>query len=46
MKIQEKSNGQFVVTIPKNLAKAKGWKGGQEVEWRVADDGSLKVEEV
>lgn len=46
MKVQKKPNGQFVLTIPKNLANAKGWEGGQEVEWKINNEGNLEIEEV
>jgi len=45
MKIQEGSNGQKLITIPRELFKAMGWKKGQELEWSVIDDRSLKLEE-
>lgn len=46
MIIQERPNGQKVITIPKNLANAKGWEGGQEVEWKINDKGNLELEEL
>ncbi len=45
MKIQEKSNGQKVITIPKHLAEAKDWEKGQEVEWKINGKGNLELEE-
>jgi hypothetical protein len=45
MKVQEKPNGQKVITIPKNLANAKGWEKGQEVKWKINDRGNLELEE-
>jgi hypothetical protein len=46
MKVQEKPNGQFVITIPKHLANAKDWEGGREVEWKINDKGNLELQEV
>ncbi|WEL23197.1 AbrB/MazE/SpoVT family DNA-binding domain-containing protein [Candidatus Nanohalovita haloferacivicina] len=45
MKVQEKPNGQFVLTIPKRLANAKNWEDGQEVEWKLNSNGKLELEE-
>jgi bifunctional DNA-binding transcriptional regulator/antitoxin component of YhaV-PrlF toxin-antitoxin module len=33
MKLQIKSNEQAVITVPKHLRKAKGWEGGEEIEF-------------
>ena len=46
VKIQERSNGQFVVTVDKSLAEAMDL-GGAEAEWSVesGDRLSLKVVE-
>jgi antitoxin component of MazEF toxin-antitoxin module len=34
-------NGQVHVTIPKAIAKAKGFKHMQEVEWKIDNIGQL-----
>lgn len=45
MKLQEKPNDQYVITVPKNLVNAKGWKKGQDLEWKINDKGNLELEE-
>lgn len=41
MKLQVKSNGQAVITVPKSMRKAKGWEDGQELEWELGNSGEL-----
>ena len=41
VKVQRMPNGQFMVTIPKALAEAMGIRGGEMVEWSVADGDLL-----
>ncbi|MFB6200104.1 MAG: hypothetical protein ABEJ83_04445 [Candidatus Nanohaloarchaea archaeon] len=36
---------QYVVTVPQELRKAKGWEKGQELQWCFNDDGKLTLEE-
>jgi bifunctional DNA-binding transcriptional regulator/antitoxin component of YhaV-PrlF toxin-antitoxin module len=43
MKLQMKPNGQAVITIPKKLRKAKGWKDKEELEWNLNNQGSLEL---
>lgn len=44
MKLQKNpSLENYYITIPNNLRKAKGWQKGEELEWEVQDDGSLKL---
>lgn len=38
-------NNQAVITVPKNLRKAKDWKDGQELDWKINDRGNLELEE-
>ena len=45
-KLQVKSNGQAVITIPKNMRKAKDWKDGQELGWKINNEGNLELEEI
>jgi antitoxin component of MazEF toxin-antitoxin module len=44
VRIQQKSNGQYVVTIPKQLAEAYNIEQGQEAEWDVHSGSALKLE--
>jgi antitoxin component of MazEF toxin-antitoxin module len=44
VKIQEGSNGQRLVTIPRDLAKAMGLEKGQEVEFKVKNSETLELE--
>ena len=41
--VQEGSNGQRLVTIPRQLAKAMGWEKGEEVEFEVKDQETLEL---
>lgn len=43
VKIQEGSNGQRLVTIPRELAKAMGLDKGEEVEFSVKDSKTLEM---
>lgn len=44
-KLQVKeSTGQAIITVPKNMRKAKGWEDGQELEWKINDKGDLELE--
>lgn len=43
VKIQRKSNGQYVVTLDKQLAEAMSLEGGEEADWEVASRNSLKL---
>lgn len=44
VKVQEGSNGQILMTIPRELAKALGLKKGVEVDFSVLDSESLRLE--
>jgi len=43
MKVQEGSNGQKLVTIPKDLAKAMGIEKGDQVNWKVKKENVLEL---
>jgi antitoxin component of MazEF toxin-antitoxin module len=43
MKVQEGSNGQKLVTIPKDLAKAMGIEKGDQVNWKVKEENVLEL---
>ncbi len=38
VRVQQLPNGQFVVTIPKALAEAIGFRKGEEVQWSLERD--------
>lgn len=45
-KLQVKqSNDQATITVPKAMRKAKNWVDGQELEWKLNDNGNLELEE-
>lgn len=41
----KKQNDQAVITVPKNMRKAKNWEDGQELEWKINDKGNLELQE-
>ena len=45
MKLQD-NKGQFKLTIPKDLAKIKGWKQGTEVIVVMNPEGDLIIKEI
>jgi len=45
MKLQEQKNGQKMVTVPRDLAKAMGWKKGDRLEFSVKNDSTLEISE-
>lgn len=45
VKLQEGSNNQKLVTIPRELAKAMGWKKGDELEFSVKNEETLEIKE-
>ncbi|MFB6245934.1 MAG: hypothetical protein ABEJ03_06335 [Candidatus Nanohaloarchaea archaeon] len=45
MKLQEKPNGQFVITVPKKFVNAKGWEKGEELEWKISSEGVIELHE-
>jgi len=36
---------QAVITVPKAMRNAKSWEDGQELEWKLNDNGNLELEE-
>ena len=46
VKIQETNTGQSVITLPKTIMKATGWKKGTELIPHVDDDGNLVLKEI
>ena len=45
MKLQVKPNGQAVITVPKSMRNAKDWEDGQELEWKLNEQGKLQLED-
>lgn len=45
-KLQIKSNGQAVITVPKSMYEAKNWEDGQELDWKLNNKGNLELVEV
>jgi len=43
VKLQEGSNGQKLVTLPKHLAKAMDLKKGDELSWKVKNSNTLEL---
>jgi antitoxin component of MazEF toxin-antitoxin module len=43
VKVQEGSNGQRLVTIPRDLARAMGLDKGEEVNFKVKDSETLEM---
>jgi len=43
MKLQKTSNDQFIITLPKSLVLAKGWKKGEELSIRIDERGRLLI---
>lgn len=43
VKVQEGSNQQKLVTIPRELAKAMGWQKGEELEFKVKNSETLEL---
>jgi len=41
MKLQRTNRDQYVLTIPKMIVRAKGWKQGQELNIKIDDKGHL-----
>jgi len=44
VKLQQKSNGQYIVTVPKQMVQIKDWQDGQRLEW-VEKGADLHVKE-
>lgn len=45
VKVLEGSNGQKLVTLPKELATAMGWNHGDELSFSIESSKSLKLTE-
>lgn len=45
-KIQETNTGQSMVTIPKQLMKATGWKKGTELLMQLDGEGNVVLKEI
>ncbi|MBW2965694.1 hypothetical protein KY342_01165 [Candidatus Woesearchaeota archaeon] len=45
MKLQD-NRGQFKITIPRDLAKIKGWKQGTELVIVMNSEGDLVIKEI
>ncbi len=41
VKLQYDGNGQFKITLPKQVMKAKKWKGGDEISVELNDTGDI-----
>ncbi|HLD18828.1 MAG TPA: hypothetical protein VJB90_02360 [Candidatus Nanoarchaeia archaeon] len=41
VRIQHDSNGQFKITLPKQIVLAKGWKKGEKIKIILDDKGNL-----
>ncbi len=46
VKIQETNTGQSIITIPRNIMKATGWKKGTELMPYVDEEGKLILKEI
>jgi len=45
VKIQQTSKGQYVITLPKALVKAKGWDKGTELMLILNNRGNIEIVE-
>ena len=43
VRVQEGSNEQKLITIPRELCKAMGWEKGDNVEFSIKDEDTLKL---
>lgn len=43
MKLQQQKNGQYTLTIPKDLVKGFGWSKGDKLEFKILGPGELKI---
>ena len=46
VKIQETNTGQSVITLPKNIMRATGWKKGTELLTQLDNEGNLILKEI
>lgn len=46
-KLQVKdSTEQAIITVPKAMRNAKDWEDGEELDWKINNDGNLELHEV
>ena len=45
VKLQIKPNGQAVITVPTAIRKSNDWEQGQELEWKLNNNGNYEVVE-
>ncbi|MFB6159488.1 MAG: AbrB/MazE/SpoVT family DNA-binding domain-containing protein [Candidatus Nanohalobium sp.] len=43
VKLQEGSNNQKFITVPRELAKAMGWEKGEKLDFQVKDSETLEL---
>lgn len=43
MKIQQQKNGQYTITLPKDIVLGFGWKKGTDIEYRIIGKEELKL---
>jgi len=45
MILQQSKNGQYFLTLPKNIVEAKSWTKGQELNLKFNERGNIELEE-
>lgn len=45
MKLQQLKNGQFVISLPRQIVRAKGWNKGQVLKIEIDSKGNLILKE-
>jgi hypothetical protein len=45
VKLQQ-GNNQTFITVPTQIVRAKGWKKGKELHWKINNKGNLELLEV
>ena len=43
MKLQQQKNGQYSITMPRDLVTAFGWTKGTELEFKILGEQELKL---
>lgn len=43
MKLQRTNKEQYILTIPKQIVRAKGWSAGQELSIKIDERGRLLI---
>jgi hypothetical protein len=43
MKIQQLKTGQQFITLPTQISRAKGWKKGDDLKYKINDKGELVI---